>query len=171
MYKCRRQSAWHLLPLAGRSGQGILRHKSCILRKAFHERLSLKGRTPAAREDSQDLRTDESRIEDGTHRGWGCTLPIAASGKGWDFPGHDSVCLLLLETEISSLYVRQEEASVLCTFFTDEQTETRVVNASWWRPSLSPVWTLIPTCLHRGWHLFIHRWEKERLCPSANDHL
>lgn len=41
----------------GGSGQGILRHKSCILRKkAFHGRLSLKGRTPAAREDSQDLR-------------------------------------------------------------------------------------------------------------------
>ena len=41
----------------GGSGQGILRHNSFILsKKAFHGRLSLKGRTPVARGDSQDLR-------------------------------------------------------------------------------------------------------------------
>lgn len=34
----------------------------------------------------------------------GAHFPLLLPGKGWDFPGHDSVCLLLLETEISSLY-------------------------------------------------------------------
>ena len=41
----------------GGSSQGILRHNSFILgNRAFHGRLSLKRRTPVAREDSQDLR-------------------------------------------------------------------------------------------------------------------
>ena len=42
--------------------------------------------------------------------------------------------LLLLETEIFYLY-RQTKGSKCYVHFTDEQTEARVVNASWWRPS------------------------------------
>lgn len=64
----------------------------------------------------------------------GAHFPLLLPGKGWDFPGHDSACSLLLKTEISYLY-RQTRGSKYCVHFTDEQTETRVVNASWWRPS------------------------------------
>ena len=76
-------------------------------------------------------------------------FPLLLSGKGRGFSGHCSVCLLLLETEILHLH-RQTRGSKCYVHFTDKQTETRVVNASWWRPSLQSSLDSCPHLSSRG---------------------
>lgn len=47
----------------------------------------------------------------------GAHFPLLLPGKGWDFPGHDSVCLLLLETEISYLYSQTRGRKCCVNFY------------------------------------------------------
>lgn len=71
----------------GGSGQGILRYVLHPEEESFSWAPVSSGKDSCGqRRLSGSKNVDESRGEDGTHRGWGCTLPIAASWEGLGLP-------------------------------------------------------------------------------------